>query len=140
MSPRRERWHGSAPDGARPACPTARPVSRRSRLGPAAAVHATGEAGKVAYDGYCAVCHGSTLTNGTFGTPLAGEYFRRQWGGRTVAELFDKSRSTMPPAAGSLPDATYADILAYVLEVNGGARAGTDLPADAARLAVWRVP
>ena len=68
-------------------------------------------------------------------TPLAGEYFRRQWSGRSVAELFEKSRTTMPPkATGSLPDATHAAIIAYVLEVNGSVPGDVDLPADAARL------
>ena len=99
------------------------------------------KAGKAAYDASCAVCHGSTLTNGTYATPLAGEYFRRQWSGRTVAELFEKSRSTMPPSAkASLPDASYAAIVAYVLEVNGSAPGETELPADPARLMEWRVP
>jgi mono/diheme cytochrome c family protein len=98
-------------------------------------------AGKAAYEAWCAVCHGSTLTNGTMGTPLAGEYFRRQWSGRTVAELFEKSRATMPPAVkGSLPAASYAAIVAYVLEVNGGQPGAIDLPADAPRLERWRIP
>jgi mono/diheme cytochrome c family protein len=98
-------------------------------------------AGKTAYDASCAVCHGSTLVNGTFGTPLAGEYFRRQWSGRSVAELFEKSRTTMPPSAvGSLPATTHAAIVAYVLEVNGSTPGDADLPADASRLTVWRVP
>ncbi len=97
--------------------------------------------GKTAYDASCAVCHGSTLMNGTFGTPLTGEYFRRQWSGRSVADLFEKSRGTMPPtAAGSLPAETYAAILAYVLEVNGSRPGTSDLPADASRLREWRVP
>jgi PQQ-dependent dehydrogenase (s-GDH family) len=98
-------------------------------------------AGKTAYEATCAVCHGGTLTNGTFGTPLAGAYFRRQWSGRPVAELFEKSRSSMPPtAAGSLPAETYAAILAYVLEVNGVAPGASALPADAGPLRAWRVP
>jgi PQQ-dependent dehydrogenase (s-GDH family) len=98
-------------------------------------------AGKIAYDASCAVCHGSTLMNGTFGTPLAGEYFRRQWSGRSVAELFEKSRTTMPPkATGLLSAETHAAIIAYVLEVNGSVPGDVDLPADAARLAAWRVP
>jgi PQQ-dependent dehydrogenase (s-GDH family) len=98
-------------------------------------------AGKTAYDASCAVCHGSTLTNGTFGTPLAGEYFKRQWSGRPLADLFEKSRTTMPPkATGSLPATTYAAIVAYMLEVNGSVPGEIDLPADATRLAAWRVP
>jgi PQQ-dependent dehydrogenase (s-GDH family) len=77
-------------------------------------------AGKTAYNANCAVCHGSTMTNGTFGTPLAGEYFKTTWTGRTVRALFEKSRKTMPPAdPGSLPADAYASILAYILETNG---------------------
>ena len=79
--------------------------------------------------------------NGTFATPLAGEYFKRQWSGKPVAALFEKSRTTMPPAAmNSLPATTYAAIVAYVLEVNGSAPGTTDLPADASRLNAWQVP
>jgi len=77
-------------------------------------------AGKKAYNSNCAVCHGSTLTNGTFGTPLAGEYFKTAWGGQTVGALYDRAQKTMPPGApASLPKNTYSDILAYILELNG---------------------
>ena len=87
-------------------------------------------AGKRAYNANCAVCHGSTMTNGTFGTPLAGQYFKREWFGRTMAALYDRAHKTMPPAApASLPKETYADILAYILELNGFKAAYTPLPA-----------
>jgi mono/diheme cytochrome c family protein len=77
-------------------------------------------AGRTAYNANCAVCHGNTMTNGTMGTPLAGEYFKTEWTGRTVGALFEKSHKTMPPAApASLPRDTYAAIVAYILEVNG---------------------
>lgn len=97
--------------------------------------------GKGAYDGYCAVCHGSTLTNGTFGTPLAGEYFRTRWSGRSVAALYVKSRDTMPPSVpASLPRESYAAILAYILDVNGLSAGGIALPADVDSLRVMRIP
>ena len=77
-------------------------------------------AGKTAYNSNCAVCHGSSMTNGTFGTPLAGEYFKSKWTGRTVEAFYDKARKTMPPAApDSLAGDTYADIVAYILDLNG---------------------
>ena len=41
-------------------------------------------AGKTSYNSSCAVCHGNTLTNGTMATPLAGQYFRKMWTGRSV--------------------------------------------------------
>jgi PQQ-dependent dehydrogenase (s-GDH family) len=75
-------------------------------------------AGKTAFDADCAVCHGNTLTNGTMAPPLAGESFRTLWAGRPVRALYDSAR-TMPPAnPGSLSDDTYANILAYILQVN----------------------
>ena len=76
-------------------------------------------AGKTAFDADCAVCHGNTLTNGTMAPPLAGESFHALWTGKSVRALFDAAK-TMPPAnPGSLPDQTYANILAYILQVNG---------------------
>lgn len=87
-------------------------------------------AGKTAYNSTCAVCHGSTMTNGTFGTPLAGDYFKNAWWGRTVRALYDRAHKTMPPAApASLPTDTYADIVAYMLEINGFKSGGVKLPA-----------
>lgn len=60
------------------------------------------------------------MTNGTFGTPLAGEYFKSKWFGRTVQAFYDKSRKTMPPSApDSLAGDTYSDIVAYIFELNG---------------------
>jgi PQQ-dependent dehydrogenase (s-GDH family) len=98
-------------------------------------------AGRKMYDSHCAVCHGTTLTNGTFGTPLAGEYFRWRWSGRSVAALFEKSRDTMPPAApASLSDEVYAEILAYMLEVNGVAAGAADLPPGGDALRRMRIP
>jgi PQQ-dependent dehydrogenase (s-GDH family) len=87
-------------------------------------------AGKTAYNGNCAVCHGSTMTNGTMGTPLAGQYFRNMWAGRTVGAFYDRAHKTMPPAApASLPADTYANIVAYILEINGFKAGDTPLPA-----------
>jgi len=75
--------------------------------------------GKKGYESYCAVCHGSTLTNGTFGTPLAGPYFKNKWPGQTVHAFYEKS-ATMPPSdPNSLPKDVYANIVAYILEFNG---------------------
>lgn len=81
-------------------------------------------AGRTAYTASCAVCHGSTLANGAYGVPLTGEFFKTRWSRRSVAALLERTRKTMPPAApGSLAAQTYADVVAYMLEVNG-ARAG----------------
>lgn len=90
--------------------------------------------GKSAFNANCAVCHGNTMTNGTFGPPLAGEYFRDKWSGQSVRAFYDHSK-TMPPAApASLPDGTYADVVAYVLQVNGFKAGTAKLPAGGAAL------
>jgi PQQ-dependent dehydrogenase (s-GDH family) len=92
-------------------------------------------AGKTAYNASCAVCHGNTLTNGTMGTPLAGQYFQKMWTGRSVRAFYDRAYKTMPPAApASLAANVYANIVAYILEVNGFKPGDTQLAAGNATL------
>jgi len=84
--------------------------------------------GKAAYASTCAVCHGSTMTNGSYATPLAGDYFKTKWSRRSVRAFYDRVRNTMPPSApGSLAADTYADIVAHILEVNGFKAGNVDL-------------
>jgi len=91
---------------------------------------AQADRGKTAYNATCAVCHGSTMTNGSYGTPLAGEYFRTKWAHRSVRALYDRARTTMPPSRpGFLPAGTYSDIVAYILQVNGFKAGDTPLKA-----------
>jgi mono/diheme cytochrome c family protein len=96
------------------------------------APHFTAEqaaAGKTYYNSNCAVCHGNTMTNGTFGPPLAGEHFQKTWFGQTVRKFYDKAK-TMPPAApASLTDDVYGSIVAYILQVNGFKAGDAKLPA-----------
>lgn len=106
---------------------------------PPAFTAAQAERGRRAYESSCAVCHGNTLTNGTYGTPLAGPYFRTNWFGRTVRALFDKTRTMPPSSPGSLPAETYADIVAYILEINGFASGNTALTADGEEMAAMRM-
>jgi cytochrome c5 len=91
---------------------------------------AQADRGKTAYNTTCAVCHGSTMTNGSYGTPLAGEYFSKKWSHRSVRTLYDHARTTMPPSRpGFLPAGAYADIVAYILQVNGFKAGDTPLKA-----------
>lgn len=90
---------------------------------------AQAERGKAAYTDSCASCHGPDLAGGGEAKPLAGPEFLSNWNGLPVAELFERTRNTMPiQAPGSLDPAAYADILAYMLKTNG-------LPAGQAELA-----
>ena len=76
-------------------------------------------AGKTAFNASCAVCHGNTLTDGTYAPPLAGEYFRNKWAGLTVQAFYEHSRKMPPATPASLTNDVYADIVAYIFEVNG---------------------
>ncbi|MGB3338413.1 MAG: glucose/sorbosone family PQQ-dependent dehydrogenase [Devosia sp.] len=76
-------------------------------------------AGKTAFNASCSVCHGDTLTNNTYGPPLAGEFFQANWEGRTGGELVEKSHTMPPSAPDTLSAETYAAVSAYILSVNG---------------------
>ncbi len=91
--------------------------------------------GSDAYDANCATCHGQHLTGTHYGTPLSGAWFAERWVGRPVALLYTYARDRMPPSRpATLPDQTYADIVAYVLQENGQAPGATELPADVGQL------
>ena len=68
--------------------------------------------------GLCTHCHGDNFEGGP-APQLGGEDFMSRWSGRTVGDLFDVIRLTMPDDdPGSLPREQYADLVAYILAVN----------------------
>jgi alcohol dehydrogenase (cytochrome c) len=78
------------------------------------------ERGKVAYSNSCSTCHGANLDDGEFGPALKGESFQKKWGGQSPAALFSYMLQKMPPAnPGTLGGQMYADLEAYILQVNG---------------------
>jgi alcohol dehydrogenase (cytochrome c) len=77
-------------------------------------------AGRAAYEQTCATCHGPTLRL-LPNALLAGPEFVGRWGNRTTGDLIAQARSTMPPdSPGGLPAETYANIVAFLLQANGG--------------------
>jgi S-disulfanyl-L-cysteine oxidoreductase SoxD len=91
----------------------------------------------------CSTCHGETLKGGE-GTPaLTGAEFLDRWNGRTVGDLFENIRKTMPPPPdrpGKLTPQETVDVIAYILEANRvPAAADTQLPADVAQLKQIRI-
>lgn len=91
--------------------------------------------GKTAYDANCVSCHGPDLISANYGPPLAGTYFEGKWFGQTAAALYTHVHDRMPPSRpASLPAETYADLVAYILEVNGLAAGDTELPTDITQL------
>ena len=80
------------------------------------------EAGRTAYEVSCAGCHGPDLTGSSDAPGLIGPNFTGAWGGRPVNDLFRHTMETMPPQApGSLGEEMTLNVLAYVIQRNGGA-------------------
>jgi alcohol dehydrogenase (cytochrome c) len=97
--------------------------------------------GQRAYEQYCAACHGPSLDDGPLAPPLKGPAFIAKYGGKTLDALFTVASSTMPTGApGSLDRATYAAIIAYMLNANDIVAGATELPGNVAELARMWVP
>jgi mono/diheme cytochrome c family protein len=98
--------------------------------------------GQAAYTGPCDRCHGYKLDGAPEdpvmlpAPPVAGGKFLRKWNGRSLAALFEYTRTTMPSNnPGYLSDAEVADIVAYMLSVSGAPAGGDALQADLSALA-----
>jgi mono/diheme cytochrome c family protein len=91
--------------------------------------------GEPIYKEQCASCHGEMLEGSGPMPPLAGADFAKNWQGKTVGDLFEKTHSTMPATApGSLTEQQTADILAYMLSVAKFPAGTMELAASAAPL------
>jgi mono/diheme cytochrome c family protein len=76
--------------------------------------------GKSVYDQHCLECHGPMTSATPDMAPLLNDYvFQAAWKDRSLADLFDKVRSTMPPnKAGVLSSQQLIDLIAYILSAN----------------------
>ena len=77
--------------------------------------------GEVHYARSCESCHGADLS----GNPvdeipaLAWDAFLLHWSDKTIKDLFDAIKRSMPQdKPGSLNARAYADVIAYMLQVN----------------------
>lgn len=83
--------------------------------------------GEAAYQMSCAGCHGEDLYGRVMGA-LRGDKFLDRWREDDLEILFTHIKTRMPDRApGSLSEATYLDILAYILQVNGFPDGSADL-------------
>ena len=81
------------------------------------------------YETSCAECHGPELEGGETAPALAGPDFRWAWNGRSVGELFESIRISMPEGRPrSMTRTEKASVLAFMLSENG-------FPAGTAELA-----
>jgi len=76
--------------------------------------------GQSTYREECMKCHGENMMGGEGAPALAGDEFQPKWNGKTAGDLFELMRKTMPSEdPGNLSRRQYADIVAYILSVNG---------------------
>lgn len=92
--------------------------------------------GQALYDQRCVSCHG---TMGAIvpevAALLADHTFRNRWRGRTLDELFELIRETMPQdAPGTLSSQQSADLVAHILSGNRLPPGETALTDDVERL------
>ena len=85
------------------------------------------------YERSCAECHEDDLRGSSHGAELVGPPFLDRWESRTINELFDYIRTSMPPGlAGSLTDESYLTIVAHILQSNGHQSGSRSLEATSA--------
>lgn len=80
--------------------------------------------GEKVYVNVCVECHEKL--------EYTGPEFRAKWNTRPVFELFDLLRTTMPDEnPGTLTAQEYADVVGYMMKLNGVLPGKAPLPADA---------
>jgi quinoprotein glucose dehydrogenase len=96
---------------------------------------AQAERGKEVYLKECASCHADNLQGGDVAPGLVGGGFLAPWIGLPVADLYERTRISMPQdRPGQLGRAAYADILAYLFKANEFPSGTTELDRDLAAL------
>jgi mono/diheme cytochrome c family protein len=91
----------------------------------ASGVYTPGQAsrGEQTYMSICVACH----PPGTYTTPA----FKEKWNGTLLSDLFGLISHTMPKQEpASLQPEEYADVVAYLLKINGAPAGKRELPAD----------
>jgi mono/diheme cytochrome c family protein len=88
--------------------------------------------GEQVYQRTCSECHSIK--------DHANPDFRFKWNGRSAAELFEEIRNTMPEEnPGSLTRQEYADIVAYMMKMNGMPSGPRPLAPDTVSLRAARI-
>ena len=109
-------------------------VSPAKAVTTSSGVYTSGQAsrGEQTYMNVCVACH----PPGTYAAPA----FRDKWNGVPLSQLFGLISQTMPKQEpASLTPDEYAEVLAYLLKINGAPPGKTELPADASALKRIRI-
>jgi mono/diheme cytochrome c family protein len=92
---------------------------------------AQAQRGKPHYDRQCADCHGQELEGDAEAPALSGGDFLWKWNGLTLDQMFERVHRDMPlNNARTLSRDVAAELLAYMLRVNGLPAGKTELPHD----------
>ena len=121
---------GTAPVGNPPDLAAASPSGSSVLDG----VFTSGQAsrGEQRFGQVCAACHSTN--------EFRGGRFRIKWVGQTAGDFFDFVSTTMPDGdPGSLSLEDYANLLAYILSLNGYPAGEEPLPADVSALRNVRI-
>jgi cytochrome c len=93
--------------------------------------------GERQYGRSCEQCHGTDLA----GDPvmeipaLSLDSFMTSWGGKSVKDLFDTVKRSMPKdKPGSLGTGSYVDVVAYLLQANRFPSGARELPREPEQL------
>lgn len=79
--------------------------------------------GEAVFTRVCLECHARK--------EMANPDFRVKWNGRTMFDLVDRIRNSMPESnPGGLPRNEYVDVAAYLAKLNGLTAGSTALPDD----------
>lgn len=91
--------------------------------------------GQASYNQTCAKCHQQSLGGADEAPPLAGSTFLGGWNGQTLGAMHERIRSSMPPDdPGTFGRQLIADVMAYMLKVNGFPAGAAELPMEAGAL------
>ena len=85
--------------------------------------------GMATYEQECSQCHLEDLLGDGIAPALIGAPFHFRWSDLSVGDMLVAIRTTMPQGApASLSPRAYADIVAYMLQVNDFPAGDTELP------------
>lgn len=96
---------------------------------------AQSDRGRAVYDQECVSCHGSNLAGFERAPALVGGDFISDVNDKTLADLLDYMRDTMPAdSPGRLSQQQYVDIIAFLLKMNRLPAGQNELGRDSATL------
>lgn len=88
------------------------------------------ERGEEVFEWVCSECH----------LPAEFDGIIEEWAGQSAYDAYEQIRTTMPEdSPGSLRNQEYADVLAYILDLNGVPAGATELSAETETLRGIRV-